>query len=95
MKTSKLILGLSVIGLLWLGACKDDNNESSSSSRAEVSMVDAPGAYDAVVVDVQSISILSGASSSARAESFMPDFHCALLGDKDDNVKGSDLVSGL
>lgn len=65
MRTFKFLVVLSIISsLVWVSCSKDD--DSSTGSTAEVSMVDAPGPYESVLLDVKSISLhLSGNDSTS------------------------------
>ncbi|RMA66129.1 DUF4382 domain-containing protein [Ulvibacter antarcticus] len=57
----KNLIKLSVLTILLLGfvACSDDENSNSTegTSRMSVKLVDAPGDYDAVFIDVQDVVI--------------------------------------
>ena len=55
----KLILfSVALLGLSF-ASCKKDSSNSSGTSRVTVKLTDAPGAYDAVILNVKQVVILS------------------------------------
>jgi hypothetical protein len=58
----KLLFGLMILGLGFT-ACKKDN-ASSSTTRLSVRLTDAPGAYDAVILSVKEIVVISAGGES-------------------------------
>ncbi|MFN8286152.1 MAG: DUF4382 domain-containing protein [Chitinophagales bacterium] len=57
MKTGKLLLIMSgtimaLFTMAMLHSCKKDNNNTTNQGKVELRMTDAPGAYDAVYIDV-------------------------------------------
>jgi hypothetical protein len=58
----KFLFGMMILGLGFT-ACKKDNT-SSTATRLSVKMTDAPGAYDAVIISVKEIVVLSSGGES-------------------------------
>ncbi|MFD2145377.1 DUF4382 domain-containing protein [Mucilaginibacter antarcticus] len=54
-----MFLTLALAGL-GLASCKKNDNASTTSSRVTVKMTDAPGAYDAVILSIKSVVVVTG-----------------------------------
>jgi hypothetical protein len=62
----KLLLGF-VMASLAFTACKKSGDNAGSKTHMSVKMTDAPGAYDAVILSVKEIVVLSGGGESHLA----------------------------
>lgn len=61
---SKLILAACIILTVSFAGCKkDDERSPAGDAHLELYLTDAPGDYDAVLIDVQSIEIISDAGT--------------------------------
>lgn len=52
----KFILPLLMSGLVWFSAC-DSNSDDTGTAKMQVRMTDAPGDYDEVNIDIQSVQV--------------------------------------
>ncbi|WP_262386129.1 DUF4382 domain-containing protein [Hymenobacter sp. BT491] len=57
MKSVRFISSMVAVGLLALVGCSKDNESSGSMSKMEVRLIDGPGDYKAVNLDVQSVQV--------------------------------------
>src|SRR4051812_42646234 len=55
----KKLLLFAIALSLTFSACKKDSNNSGSTARVTVKLTDAPGAYDAVILSVKSVVIVT------------------------------------
>lgn len=59
----KLILAACTMLTLSFAGCKKDDENPAGNAHLELYLADAPGDYDAVLIDVQSIEIISDAGT--------------------------------
>ena len=58
---------LSAFVLLTVNACNKDNSTNDAKAKVAIHLTDAPGDYDAVYIDVQSVSLNTAAMVSVRS----------------------------
>ncbi len=69
MKLAGGILMITALGLMT--GCSKDNSPNEQSAHLSVSMTDAPGQYDAVLIDVQDVMIQDDAAPNADAQGWV------------------------
>lgn len=53
----KKLIGLLILGMVLLVACSDDDNDLSGNGIINIRLTDAPGDYEAVLVDLQGLRV--------------------------------------
>ena len=90
----KLILFSVALLSLGFTSCKKDNSNSSGTSHVTVKLTDAPGAYDAVILNIKQVVILSSGGEKTVDVNATPIDILRFRNGKDTVLAGVDVPAG-
>ncbi len=91
MKKNVLMIAICLIAILGFLSCSDDNDKLDNTSRVQLKLVDSPGDYEEVNVEIIDV-LYNSTEDEGRWTSITPDGFTPIIVDLTELIGGNDLL---